>query len=189
MRIVLGSSSPRRSEILHGNKINFTIKKPNYDENLEINGNPYIETMNAALNKAMSLFSGLEKSDIIICADTIVYKDKIIGKPTDENDAYNTLNFLSNSKHSVITAFAILSENMRIVDYDETHIWFNSLTHEQINSYIKTKEPLDKAGSYAIQGIGKELVNRIDGDFDNVVGFPYDKISDYLVRFFGYNGI
>jgi septum formation protein len=182
MKLILGSTSPRRKEIL--NKLNFIyeIISPSYDEKLDEFGNPYIETMNAALNKALSITNTIQLEDdqVVLTADTIVYKDRIIGKPKDENDALDVLKFLSGKTHLVITGIAMVSNSKKIVDYSVSTIKFKKLNEIDILEYINTKSPLDKAGSYAIQEVESSFIEYFNGEYDNIVGLPSQKLM-YLI--------
>jgi septum formation protein len=142
--------------------------------------------MSLAFNKALNI-SKCYKDDIVIGADTVVvYKDSILGKPKDESDAYEILTLLSGNTHEVITGIALIQDikNLKFIDYEITKVKFRKLDSKRILNYIKTKEPLDKAGAYGIQGLGELLVEKIDGCYSNVVGLPLTKIDFYLDKYF-----
>lgn len=187
-KIVLASSSPRRIEILTKFGLNPTVLKAEIEEKISNGEKPEIVVMGLALGKALSVSKDLEKDRIIIAADTIVVLDnKILGKPSDEEEAYNMLHSLSGKEHKVITGLSIIKvqSNIKIVDYETTYVKFRDLSKEKINNYIKTKEPMDKAGAYGIQGLGEILVEEIKGSYSNVVGLPIGKLDFLLSKFFG----
>ena len=187
-KIVLASSSPRRIEILTKFGLNPTVLKAEIEEKISNGEKPEIVVMGLALEKALSVSKDLEKDRIIIAADTIVVLDnKILGKPSDEEEAYNMLHSLSGKEHKVITGLSIIKvqSNIKIVDYETTYVKFRDLSKEKINNYIKTKEPMDKAGAYGIQGLGEILVEEIKGSYSNVVGLPIGKLDFLLSKFFG----
>ena len=119
---------------------------------------------------------------VILAADTIVYKDRIIGKPADRADAFNTLKELKNASHFVATGVALISpgRTKRSVFYDVTEVFFKDYGDDEIQRYLDTDEPWDKAGGYAIQGAWGKYVSHIDGSYDNVIGFPSEKIKSEL---------
>jgi septum formation protein len=124
---------------------------------------------------------------IVIGADTIVvYKDEILEKPKDEEDAYRMLQLLSGKEHQVISGLAIinLSQNKKVVDYDLTKVKFRDLEPITIRKYIETEEPLDKSGAYGIQGLGGILVESIVGSYYNVIGLPLVKLDELMLKHF-----
>ena len=186
-KIVLASGSPRRKEILNKYNINPIIHSADMEEKQHQDEIPVQVAMGLALEKAIWVNEKLSNGEIIIAADTIVVvEDKILGKPKDEEDAFNMLSLLSGREHYVITAIAIIknSSNIKVVDYETTTVRFRHLTKSQILRYIETKEPLDKAGAYGIQGYGELLVEGITGCYSNVVGLPIGKLDHLLSRYF-----
>lgn len=172
--IILASESPRRKEILEMVGLKFKIVKSSFEEYVDIKLKPHELVKKLSLEKAKVVFEN-HKGSIIISADTIVVcAGKILGKPKDENDAKKMLGFLSNKVHSVITGFSIIDGDLKkvIIKSIETKVFMRKISSTEIDSYIKTKEPLDKAGGYAIQGLGSIFVKKIEGDFFNVVGLP-----------------
>ncbi|MDD6735893.1 MAG: Maf family protein, partial [Clostridiales bacterium] len=130
------------------------------------------------------------KNAVIISADTVVYDDgKILGKPENEDDAYNILKSLSGRCHSVFTGICVMRKRdmFAVCKNVETKVFFKELTDENIRSYISTGEPMDKAGAYGIQGLGALLVDKIEGDFFNVVGLPVGKLAEVLKEEFDYD--
>ncbi|NLL81498.1 MAG: septum formation inhibitor Maf [Tissierellia bacterium] len=187
-RIVLASGSPRRREILEKFNIDLIIEKANVDERINEGERPEQIAMSLSLIKALDVGKKFPK-DIIIAADTIVVLDGIIlGKPKDKEDAFYMLDMLSDRVHEVITGIALIKEdeNLKIIDYEKTKVKFRKLTDNLINRYINTDEPFDKAGAYAIQGIGQILVENIEGCYFNVVGLPLTKIDKLMNKYFNY---
>lgn len=186
MKIILASKSPRRKEILSLFTNDFKIIKTDVKENFTDDYNILTNIMSISSKKASSIEVDLDS--IIISADTIVLlENKVLGKAGSEEEAFNYLRLLSRKTHQVITAFSIKSKTKTIVDYEITNVSFKDLSDDDINSYIKTGEWKDKAGAYAIQGKGSALVEKINGDYFNVVGLPISKINDYLKVYFTFD--
>lgn len=184
MKYILASASERRQELLGRIIDDFDIVISSFDENSVIFDNDiekYVKIL--AEGKAKDVSNKLEGDNIIIAADTIVVLDnKILGKPKSEIDAFNTLQALSGRIHKVYSAIAVLNtkNNKLITRCLYTEVEFDNLTNEEINQYIMTKEPLDKAGSYGIQGLGGVFVKRINGCYYNVVGLPLNELKNIL---------
>ncbi len=186
-KIILASSSPRRREICEKYGLNPVIVKPKIEEKGALQEGPYEFVMGLAFEKAYNVGKELEGNELVIASDTIVYFEaEKIGKPKDEAEAFKTLKKLSGKRHRVISGVAIVeaNSNKKIIDYVETLVEFKELSDEKIKRYIETKEPLDKAGSYGIQGYGQLLVEGIEGSYLNVVGFPIERVSDLLEEYF-----
>lgn len=185
-KFILASSSPRRREILERYDVDFQIIKSHIDEKVSFNDDPYQVVMSLAFQKAEDIAKGLDFDAIVIAADTVVYLDRVIGKPKDEIDAYRILEDLSGKEHSVITGIALIDASLgkKIVDYEITKVKFRELQPEKIKSYISTGEFKDKAGAYGIQGYGEILVDWIEGPYSNVVGLPIVKVDKLLERHF-----
>jgi septum formation protein len=186
--IVLASASPRRSELLKRLGLEFEIIPANIDE-ANIRGlEPENYTVDIAYKKAVDIANKTHKSSLIIAADTIVVKDAIMGKPTDEKEAFEMLKALQGQWHEVITGIAVIdSENKTsIMDYEKTLVKMTSLSDVEIQTYISSGEPMDKAGAYGIQGLGAMIVERIEGCYFNVVGLPLNKLN-VMMRNFGIN--
>lgn len=191
-RIILASSSPRRIEMMKNMGIDPIIIPSSADETLPFDMTMTQAVMFLALKKALNVekiwlkeTASSEKAPmptVIIAADTIVYKNGIIGKPADEADALNTLRLLKNTSHFVATGVALIrpGEPKRHVFHDITEVFFKDYSDDEIKSYIATDEPWDKAGSYAIQGTWGKYVTHIVGNYDNVIGFPWEKIKIQL---------
>ncbi|MEJ8553155.1 Maf family protein [Tepidibacter sp. Z1-5] len=190
MNIVLASASPRRKELLSNLNLDFKIMKSYIEEFVNDKYTPESIAMSLSFQKAIDVANKTGKNSIVIGADTIVVLDeKILGKPKDEQDAFNTLNQLSGKCHKVITGISVLrlSDNKKIIDYEVTKVKMREFSEDEIKRYIKTTEPMDKAGSYAIQGYGSLLVEQINGDYFNVVGLPVSKLGQILYRHFDVN--
>lgn len=189
MDIVLASKSPRRREILENTKVRFSVKESQVDEIIKANESPKETVMRLAYEKALDVANNNEES-LVIGADTIVViNNQILGKPKNEEEAYDMIKLLSGKTHYVITGFALinLSLNKKVIDCEVSQVTFKELSEECIKDYLNTKESLDKAGAYGIQGYGGLLVNNIQGDYFNIVGLPISKISDCLKDHFKIN--
>lgn len=183
MRIILASNSPRRREILSQLGVQYDVIPSDYEEKSE-NNNPYKLVMLFAENKAKSVAESIKEKALVIGADTIVYKDEVMGKPKSKADAAGMLKKLSGSTHSVITGISVIqTPEMKIItDYEETIVRFKDISEGEIDAYVRSGEPEDKAGAYAIQGLGSLLVQRIEGCYFNVVGLPAYKLSVILEK-------
>ena len=186
--IILASNSLRRKELLSKFIDSFSIVSSCYEEKVDPKGDPIIEVMNAAFLKGMAIKDQTGQKSIIISADTIVYKNTILGKPVSSENAKEMLESLSDSWHEVYTGIALIDteSDKKVVSYVKTAVKFKSLDSDLINWYINTKEPLDKAGAYGIQDLGALLVEQIQGDYFNVVGFPIAHLHDLLIKHFNY---
>lgn len=177
--LILASKSPRRQELLKLITKDFVIKTANVDETLPDGIAPKEAVEYLSKIKAMPFKNG---TDTVIGADTVVAADgKILGKPKDEEDAFAMLRLLSGREHSVFTGVTILKGDGIDTFSVETRVKFFELSDEEIKNYIKTNEPMDKAGAYGIQGYGSLLVEKIDGDYFNVVGLPISQLNKYLL--------
>lgn len=174
-KIILASQSPRRKELLELLQIDFTILSEEVDESYDNNMSPDGIVEYLALKKASAIADNLSENAIVIGSDTIVELDgEILLKPKDFEDAAQILRKLSGKEHHVYTGLAIIDlyQDKIIVTHDCTEVLMARLTEEEIKFYIDTKEPMDKAGAYGIQGIGSIFVEKINGDFFNVMGLP-----------------
>lgn len=181
LKIVLASSSPRRKHLLEQIGLDFKVHTPSWDE-VDTVSNPRLRVMENALRKAQSVMDEVD-ADIIIGADTVVYIDgTILGKPNDRQDAFRMLQKLSGKVHRVFTGLAVLSRGSGtpVVRSEMTLVHFKHLTDDEINAYIESGEPMDKAGGYGVQGLGAVFVDRIIGNYDNVVGLPVSLLYDIL---------
>jgi len=183
--IVLASASPRRKEILDITGLKFIVDTTGYKENMDYNLTPHKLAKFLSLEKAKAVRHKY-KSALIIAADTfIVHDDKLLGKPYSENAARMMLRSLSGSKHSVITGFTIIdtASGKIATRFVETRVFFRKITKHEIESYIKSGEPMDKAGAYAIQGLGALFIKKIEGDYFNVMGLPLGALMESLKKF------
>ena len=189
MAIILASKSPRRREILENTKVRFSIEESQIDEVIKLNELPKETVMRLAYEKALDV-ANRNRNSLVIGADTIVViNDTILGKPKDDIEAFSMLKLLSGKTHYVITGFALinLSLDKKIIDCQVSQVTFKELSEQCIKDYLQTKESLDKAGAYGIQGYGGLLVENIQGDYFNIVGLPISKISDCLKDHFDIN--
>lgn len=192
-KIILASASPRRKEILENMRIKFDVAVSDADESVldKTAIKPCIYVQELALLKAGAVFKQTKSRDtLIIAADTIVCADgKILGKPADKEDAFKMLSELSGKCHSVFTGICVMSSKnaFSVCKNVETKVYFKNLTEEKIRAYVNTGEPMDKAGAYGIQGLGALLVDRIDGDYLNVVGLPASKLAEVLADEFDFD--
>lgn len=181
--LILASSSKRRIELLKDANLKFKVVKSNLVEKNDLNLKPHLVALENAKLKCLDVFNK-NKESTIIAADTVVaFNDKIYGKPKNNEDAFNTLKTLSNNTHLVITAVCIKNKEKEELFYETSKVTFKDLSDFEILNYINTKEPFGKAGSYAIQGIGKNLVKKYEGDFFNIVGLPLKKVLEKLKEF------
>ena len=178
MDIVLASKSPRRKVLLEKANINFKIFDSRIDEKIiKFNGNPTYYCKKLAEKKCIFVSKKFKKS-LIIGADTIVYHNKIVlNKPKNKKEAISHLNTLSGKTHIVYTGVCLIikEKNIKINFYDKTYVEFHKINDYYINHYIDNYKPYDKAGSYGIQDWSMIFVKRINGCFNNVVGFPVSK--------------
>ena len=179
-KIILASGSPRRRELLKDIGLEFEIYKPDVDESKLDNELPEDLCLRLSRLKAKSVAEKFPDL-IIIAADTIVVIDKkILGKPHDREDAFRMLKTLQGREHEVITGVSVALNTKVISHAEHTIVKFISMSDEEIREYISTGECDDKAGAYAIQGKGATLIERINGDYFNVVGLPLCLLSKIL---------
>ncbi|NLM84514.1 MAG: septum formation protein Maf [Clostridiales bacterium] len=184
-RIILASKSPRRRELLR--LLGFTdfIILPAEGEEAA-SGAPGDAVRRIALSKARESLGrfrseGGDDSALVLAADTLVYLDGApLGKPADEADAVSMLRRLSGKKHFVYTGVALLCRGTERTFFEETAVYFRDMREEEIIGYVKSGEPMDKAGAYGAQGLGAAFIERIEGDFFNVVGLPVCRLSQEL---------
>lgn len=182
-KIILGSSSPRRADILKKLKLDFEIIPSSYVEPHDQTDFSYAYVEDLAYNKALNVAKSINYPATIIGADTIVVIDnKILGKPKDKQDAFNMLNLLSGKTHFVVTSIAVIDSKTMTSEIKSTttYVTFEKLTQEQINYYIDTYKPFDKAGSYGIQEMPKGYIKKVEGCLDNVIGLPTETLLELL---------
>ena len=181
--LILASTSPRRKELLQLAQIPFVIQKKGIDESVIITNNPAKKAEQLAIHKAMHV-ELTNQHDVILAADTIVaYNGDIYGKPKNHEEAYTILSNLSGEKHEVYTGVAIHSKDKQLSFVEKTIVEFWPLSTEEINDYILSNDPFDKAGAYGIQSNGAILVKQIIGDYYNVVGLPISRVVRELKKF------
>ncbi len=184
-KIVLASSSPRRKDLLALTGLHFIIDKSDYEETLTPNVGARQLARHLSREKAKTAAKKYNDA-LIIAADTfIVCMDSLLGKPHTRSEALRMLSILNGRCHSVVTGFTIIdtADGRRVSRSVRTKVWFRKLTKKEIISYIRTGEPLDKAGAYAIQGLGSLLVEKIEGDYFNVIGLPLSSLAEALKEF------
>lgn len=174
-RLILASGSPRRKELLENVNIPFDISISHIEETVDPDMPPEHTVTSLALQKAGDVAQRFPEG-IVLGADTIVtYENQILGKPKDRPDAKKMLELLSGNVHTVYTGVAIITPEKTIKFYEATNVMFWDLTEDEIEKYLDSGEPFDKAGAYGIQLLGSTLVRRIDGDYFSVVGLPVSR--------------
>ena len=180
--IILASASPRRKEILELADLSFDIMPSNAEE-ITTKIKPNEVVMELASIKAKDIYEKSDKQSMIVGADTVVaYQGQILGKPKDEADAKRMLRMLSGQTHEVYTGVCVIEDGEAKTFYEETKVTFYEISDEQIDHYIKSGEPMDKAGSYGIQGKAAIFIKGIEGDYYNVVGFPIARFLQEITK-------
>jgi septum formation protein len=181
-RLILASSSPRRKELLENLHLTFEISSSNVDESFSPELTPEEAVKELASRKA-SFVAKKEPNAFVIGSDTVVvHEGDILGKPTDREEALFMLKKLSGKTHSVFTGVSIITPEREIQFYEKTDVVFWELSQEEMDAYINSGEPFDKAGGYGIQGFGSFLVREIKGDYFSVVGLPVARTVRELRR-------
>lgn len=180
--IILASASPRRKELLSLFIKNFTVISPGIDETLSKENSVKSEIERIARLKAETVYRNFPNS-VVIGADTIAEAaGEILGKPVDEKDAKRMLTLLNGKMHQVHTCVCVVWASGNFCFTESTAVKFRNLSDELMAIYISSGEPFDKAGGYGIQGIGAMLVEKIDGDYNNVAGFPIGRLMEELTK-------
>ena len=184
MDIILASQSPRRRELLERMGVgDFRIVTPDIDEQMDRDLPPGELVGRISLEKALAVQAQEGKGPTIIAADTVVALDgAVLGKPADELEAFKMLSTLSDCRHQVYTGLTVLRGEEQYTVSEETTVTFRELSAEEIDRYVATGEPMDKAGAYGIQGYGALLVEGIQGDYYNVMGLPVCRLGLLLRR-------
>jgi septum formation protein len=178
--LILASSSPRRADLLRAAGIPFQVFPANVDETVSRLEPPGEHVRRLAREKADAAFA-VNPDAVVLGADTIVLvSGEIMGKPRAAEDAIRMLRLLSGREHEVLTGIAIVAKKGSAVEVARTRVWVNPLTETEIADYVATGEPLDKAGGYAIQGLGSRFIDRIQGSYSNVVGLPVSLVYRLL---------
>ena len=179
--LILASQSPRRSELLQQAGIHFISRPANVDETVLAGESPESYVRRVAEEKAAAVQAGPD--DIVLGADTVVVIDgRILGKPRDEGDALRMLEALSGRDHIVLTGICLRRATETILDIAKTRVWFQPCTRHELEQYVATGEPMDKAGAYAIQGLASKFIRQIEGSYTNVVGLPIELVHQHLRR-------
>ena len=181
--LVLASESTRRIDILRTLGISFAIMPPGIDERRKPYESPKDYVLRMAYEKAQKVGSLFPEKWVIGADTVVVHKGRLLGKPKTEEDAFAMLKRLRASWHKVFTGYCILNVSRHIVyqDVAETKVFIKDLTDDEIEKYVSTSEPFDKAGSYAVQGRGGYMVKEIKGSYTNVVGLPICEITEALL--------
>ena len=182
--LILASQSPRRRELLRAAGIACRVVVPDVEERcITAPTGRYADLVRRAALAKASAVAGRERG-LVLAADTIVVcEGEILGKPADEAEARRMLRKLSGRWHRVYTGVALVKRARQVVDYERTEVAFRELSKKQIDSYVSTGEPMDKAGSYAIQGTGAALIRAVRGCYTNVIGLPLPRVLDMLAEF------
>ena len=179
MNVILASQSPRRKELLGLFRIPFTVRVADIDETMDPNASAYSEVARVSHLKALAVERGAD--DLVIAADTIVVcQGKMLGKPQSPEEARQMLKLLSGRDHQVMTGMTVLRGEQAVVCTEVTDLHFRELSDHEIDAYVATGEPMDKAGSYGIQGGAALFCPRMEGDYYNVMGLPVCRLSEIL---------
>lgn len=179
-KIILASNSPRRKQIMEMLQIPFEIIISGVEEKIDPALSESELVMDLAYQKAVDIFK-THKDDIVLGFDTLVYMDGLtLGKPKNAEDAKRMLEILSGRTHTVITGCAIITRKMSKTFFEAAEVTFFPMTQAEIEEYIATKEPFDKAGAYAVQGFGSKYVRAINGDFYTIMGLPIGRLYHEL---------
>lgn len=180
-RLVLASASPRRAQLLTEAGIVFETRATNVDERVPLDIAPAEAAVEIAVRKARAL---QDPRAWVLAADTLIdFEGQVVGKPVDELEAHSILRMLSGRAHWVITGVALQPPQGELrTGLAQTKVTFHELSDEDIDAYVRTGEPLDKAGAYGIQGRAKAFVARVDGPMDNVIGLPMDVVRKLLAE-------
>lgn len=180
--LILASQSPRRKELMGLFHIPFTVRVADIDETMDPAKDPFHEVARVSRLKAEAI--SCEPGDIVIAADTIVVcQGQVLGKPADEADAFRMLRLLSGRAHQVMTGLTVLQKGRAVTCTEVADIHFRELSDKEIGDYIATKEPMDKAGAYGIQGGAALFADRLEGDYYNVMGLPVCRLNLILKEF------
>jgi len=182
MHVILASQSPRRRDLLNLIGIAHTVRPADIDETPLPGESPVACVERLARAKARRMASN-ESDSLVIAADTIVVvDDRILNKPVDVADARAMLGALQGRRHDVYTAVCVIHGGREAAGVEDTGVWFRPMTGVEIDAYVATGEPMDKAGAYGIQGYGATIVERVDGDFFTVVGLPLVRLTRLLAE-------
>jgi septum formation protein len=179
-KYILASQSPRRKDLMKLLNIEFTIIASDIVEELREDLTHIENVENLAFQKALSISKDHQNSYVLGFDTLVILNDEALGKPIDRDDAFKMLRRLSGNYHTVITGCAIINGSYKDVFSSSARVRFNEMSDEEINEYLDTEEPYDKAGSYGIQGFGARYISCIDGDFYTIMGVPLQKLYNKL---------
>lgn len=168
----MASASPRRKQLFELLGISSLCLPADIEEPIT-NEKPYVQAKNNALNKARAISAKVNSSALIVASDTVVsINGRILGKPEDESQAREFLRILSGNTHYVYSSICLCTQNRYLCDYERSKVVFGSLSDTEIDDYVRTREPMDKAGAYGIQGYGSQFIDNISGCYFNIMGLP-----------------
>ena len=180
MTLILASASPRRAELLRNAGIRFTVVPAHVPEEPAAHETPLAYAQRLARDKAHTIFAGHPEA-AVLGADTVVVVDEhLLEKPRDDADAARMLRLLSGRAHEVITGVCLVTRDFERVEAERTIVVFSAMSDNEIAAYLRSGEPMDKAGAYGIQGIASRWVSRIEGCYFNVVGLPISRVYRML---------
>lgn len=183
LKLILASNSPRRKKILTDLKLDFEVIPSNFDEKLEDDIFSYEKIEDLATKKCLDVVNRVDKDSLVLAADTVVVlHNKILGKPHSREEAYKMLEALSGQTHSVVTASCGINTrtNRAALLSTTSYVRFNKLTEDMIHNYVDTYNPLDKAGSYGIQELPPNFIDKFEGSFENIVGLAPEAVTAIL---------
>lgn len=191
MKLYLASNSPRRRELLRNARVDFEVRPSAVAESVRPGEPPEVFARRAAREKALNVAASVPADSLVLGADTVVVLgDKILGKPSNADDAARMLRRLSGATHRVITGVCLAGAPAKIEaeEHETTLVTFRRLDEDEIQAYLATGEPFDKAGAYGIQGFASRFVTRIEGCYFNVVGLPVARVVELLKPFVAGSG-
>lgn len=181
MELILASQSPRRRELLARMGLSFTVSVADIDETMNDAKKPFDEVARLSAQKAAAIAETAPADAVIVAADTVVVlEDRVLGKPHSTEEAVAMLTALSGRDHQVMTGVTVRRGGETVTDTVVTHVWFRPLSRAEIDAYVASGEPMDKAGAYGIQGLAGLFVERLDGDYYNVMGLPICRLCAML---------
>jgi septum formation protein len=191
MRVILASKSPRRKEILENLGLEFDVIVADADERSdECDPKRRVAELAAIKGRAVLLTLTDAADTLIIASDTLVYAEgEFLGKPKDKDDARRMISLLSGKAHSVVSGLYLYYIGTEVLDAEETRVLFDEMTEDEIERYVRSDEPYDKAGGYAVQGLASLYIRGLDGDYFNVVGLPVNLLYRRLKQIPGLEGL
>lgn len=184
MNLILASKSPRRQALLGQLGLQFEIRTEEIDERMDPALPVEAEVARVSREKAAAVLSGLGPDDVLLCADTVVVLDgRVMGKPKTPAEAAEMLRALSGRTHAVLTAVTVCGRGRTETAVERTEVRFRTLSAREIDAYVRSGEPMDKAGAYGIQGPAGCFVERLEGDYFNVMGLPLCRVTGLLRQF------